>query len=249
MATNEELRDERNARRDHIDSLQFPLSAVAQEERQFVETCARMFYGEDWNYYSNALKQEVVWCFEKAIQHLGDRCSRPIRYLEIGSCQGLSMSIIGRLLFRYTGIRTLVSVDPYFPGGYSEGGRSLEGVPVAQPIDKTTRDKALALYRTLDLPVDLREKTSTSALEELIRNEARFDLVYIDGSHEGMVPLVDCGLCWPLLTSDGVLMLDDHYWPDVHPVKLQCDVHCHRIAECWKVAVYEKPRGEPRIAR
>jgi hypothetical protein len=34
-------------------------------------------------------------------------------------------------------------------------------------------------------------------------------------------------------------MLDDHYWPDVKPVKALCDKHLRKVCEVWKVAAYE----------
>ena len=44
------------------------------------------------------------------------------------------------------------------------------------------------------------------------RRAARFDLVYVDGSHRGLDVLVDAALSWPLLEVGGVVVFDDYRW-------------------------------------
>jgi hypothetical protein len=68
----------------------------------------------------------------------------------------------------------------------------------------------------------------------LIRRDRKYNLIYIDGSHEGLHPITDFGFCRALIASGGIVMLDDPYWPDVVPVRELCRRRLERVAECWK---------------
>jgi hypothetical protein len=203
--------------------------------RQRVMESAVSIYGDEWNHYSDALRPEIALGFTMTIDATG---ADEISYLEIGSNRGLSMAFIGALLGHRGKLKRLVSVDPYFASGYAEGalGPYQTGRHVA--IDQSTRDGALRLYAALNLSVELIERTSEEALKELIANHENFDLVYIDGYHEQLVPAVDFGLSYALLAKPGIIILDDHLWPDVLPIKQLCDRHATRIQETWKTASY-----------
>jgi len=218
-----------------------PLSAATEVSVDRVRRAAEAVYGERWNFYSNALRREVVHVFERALDLLA-AAGRPLAYLEIGSCQGLSMSLVGELARNRDVLGRLVSIDPYFEGGYVEGAASPWGVESTIRIDKTTRDGALELYRSLALEVELLEETSTAGLKRLVRADDTFDLIYVDGSHEGLLPFSDTGLAVALLAPGGVVVLDDHHWPDVKQVKEICDRHCRHVGESWKLVAY-RPDG------
>lgn len=191
-----------------------------------------------WNFYSNALRREVVHTFELAVEELSQKFTK-INYLEIGSAQGLSMSLIGSLLRGQSVLGRLVSADPYFDQGYREGKHGVWGRDVHVKMDKSARERAKSLYRAMDLDVELVEAISTEALRLLIQGGNQFHLIYIDGSHEGLDPMVDFGLSAALLHPEGVIMLDDHHWPNVYAVKDLCDQHCVKVYESWKVAAYK----------
>ena len=203
--------------------------------RGAVMDAAISIYGEAWNHYSDALRPEIALGFIKTVDALS---GRDVAYLEIGSNRGLSMAFIALLLRRRGQSGRLVSIDPYFPDGYDEGalGPYEHGRHVS--IDHKVRDGALRLYKALDLEVDLMERTSEEALKQLIRQEQRFDLIYIDGYHERLVPTVDFGLSYAVLAKNGIIILDDHLWPDVLPLKLLCDKHATVVQETWKTASY-----------
>lgn len=195
-----------------------------------------------WNFYSNALRREVAYTFELAVDELSQKFNK-INYLEIGSAQGLSMSLIGSLLRQRGVLGRLVSADPYFDQGYLEGKHGVWGKDVHVKMDKSAKERAKALYREVGLDVELMETVSTDALRLLIQGGEQFHLIYIDGSHEGLDPIVDFGLSRALLHSEGVIMLDDHHWPNVHVVKDICDQHCVKVHESWKVAAYKLGRA------
>ena len=238
MATNLNRAQRRLRELQSQDYSHLPLSASTEDSIRQVKEAAESIYGDRWNYYSNALRREVVQVFEMCIRGLS-QSSQKIDYLEIGSCQGLSMSIIARLLINSSALGKLVSVDPYFAEGYVEGGLGIWEKNDEITIDKTTRNNAYSLYNLLKLEVHHIEEVSFVGLKSLICSNRHFNLIYIDGSHEGMNPLRDLGLSFELAAPGGIIILDDHHWPDVKVIKELCDCHCNKIAESWKVAAYE----------
>jgi len=212
------------------------IDPVSEAVRAQVEVAARSIYGEDWNYYSDALRPEIVAGFVESISACSNHGA--IDYLEIGSCQGLSMSLIGLLLKARGQLRSLVSVDPYFEGGYEEGEMGPYRTCRRVQIDKKTRSRAFELYRKVGLTVELLEVTSLDGLKTLISAARTFDLIYIDGFHEQLWPVIDFGLSFALLRPNGVIILDDHLWSDVEPIKELCDRNATKIQETWKTASY-----------
>ncbi|HKV40724.1 MAG TPA: class I SAM-dependent methyltransferase [Blastocatellia bacterium] len=213
------------------------LHAETLQAIELTRSAARRIYGEQWNYYSDALRPEVTQSFEASIDELA-REKEKIDYLEIGSCRGVSMSVIASILRLRSLLGSLTSLDPYFEDGYVEGefGPYQEGIQVA--VNKETRDSAFRLYSTLDLSVELREMTSLKGLKQFIPSGREFDLIYIDGSHEKLAPTLDFSLSYSVLRKGGIIMLDDHIWPDVARVKELCDGYGTKIHESWKVACY-----------
>ncbi len=161
--------------------------------------------------------------------------------IEIGSCQGLSMSLVGLLLRQRGALGSLVSVDPYFDSGYFEGHLGPYRARQHVAIDQHTKESAQRLYSALSLPVEIRQATSLEGLRELIRSGRSFELIYIDGSHEALWPAIDFGMSCALLRAGGVLILDDHLWPDVLPIKKLCDLHGTKVQETWKTASFHLP--------
>ena len=53
---------------------------------------------------------------------------------------------------------------------------------------------------------------SRRMLLELLAEDVRFDLVYIDGSHLALDVLVDASLAWQLLGQNGTMIFDDYTW-------------------------------------
>ena len=189
------------------------------------------------NFYSNALRREVVYTFQYVINQLAAEFNK-IDYLEIGSCQGSSLAVISSILRSKGILNGLVSIDPYFESGYIEGDKGIWKESKKVEIDKTAKEIALCLYKHLNFNVELIEDISRLALLSLVKQNRKFQLIYIDGSHEWFNPLIDFGLCTYLIDSGGVIMLDDHHWPDVKYVKELCERHLEKVYECWKIAAY-----------
>ena len=202
-----------------------------------VQRCAQQIVGDDWDYYSGTLRPQCAAVFEQVISVLPSN-SEVVHYLEIGSANGASMSLVAMLLKRSRPNIRLVSVDPYYERGYQEGERGPIKTRLDININKQTRERALRLYREMQINVELIEMESTRGLVELIKRGSLFDMIYIDGFHEGLQPVIDFGLCRPLLKPGGVILLDDHMWPDVQPIKAICDVHAEKVAASAKIAAY-----------
>jgi predicted O-methyltransferase YrrM len=210
------------------------LCASTQKLLKICKSEAFSVYGDSWNYQSDALRHEMVYGFQTCIKHLRDRVNK-INYLEIGSCQGLSMSIIGSIIYEdFDKSCKLYSIDPYGESGYFEKN-------IQVPINKSTKQKALSLYKLLNLNVNLIEEFSDNGLKQLISQNLNFNLIYIDGAHEGMIPFTDLALSLQLVSPEGaVIILDDHKsYDDVKYIKLLCDRNFKKIYENWKIAVYQ----------
>ena len=208
------------------------ISPVTEESIHKVREAAKGIYGDKWSRYSDALRNDCVLTDEKCISELSSKFDK-IDFLEIGSAQGLSTSIINQLIRDQNASGTCTSVDPYYEEGYSETGVNVQ-------INKETRNNAAALYKSLNLDVDIVEKISFEGLTQLIREDKKYHLINIDGYNSGLNPTVDFGLSYSLLHKDGIIMVNNHAWPDVARVKSLCDRHCEKIAECWRIAAYRK---------
>jgi len=49
-------------------------------------------------------------------------------------------------------------------------------------------------------------------LQDLIKNNESFDIIYIDGSHKAVNVLQDMVLSWELLNDNGIMICDDYEW-------------------------------------
>ena len=123
---------------------------------------------------------------------------RASRVLEIGSFEGLSTSYF---LWRLADLE-LTCVDT-FEG--SEGLPSGEREGLEDAFDRNIALVDRSRVRKL-------RGDSRRVLLDLADEHARYDLVYVDGSHRGLDVLVDAALSWPLLEVGGVVVFDDYRW-------------------------------------
>lgn len=208
----------------NADYSNLPLLTTTEESIHCVEIAAKSVYGDNWNFYSNALRREVVKVFESCVQRLS-ASNQAIDYCEIGSCQGLSMSIFARLLKDADALGRLVSIDPYFSEGYVEGLLGIWKKNNEIIINIKTKENAYKLYNLLQIEVEHIEEISSVGLKKMVCENQRFNLIYIDGSHEGMNPLKDLGFSLDLIVKNGIIVLDDHHWQDVKVIKDLLDRH------------------------
>ncbi len=123
---------------------------------------------------------------------------RAARILEIGSFEGLSTCYF---LWRLTDLQ-LTCVDT-FEGSAGLPSGEREGLEAA--FDRNVQLVDASRVRKL-------AGDSRRVLLDLADEQARFDLVYVDGSHRALDVLVDAALSWPLLEVGGVVVFDDYRW-------------------------------------
>jgi len=106
-----------------------------------------------------------------------------------------------------------VAIDPYQSGNHYVGEAGLLAVEQAD----------LSGY------LDFKEDFSELCLPELLRENARFDLIYIDGFHLFENVLIDFYYSARLLTEGGVILFDDCANPSVRKVIQFIQANCNAI--------------------
>lgn len=153
----------------------------------------------DWNEGVN--HWSVVKSYEDSVAAVFRQFpnDKVIRYLEIGSGKGISMTYLG---WAIEAQRTpdLTSLDPYPKWAYPPDGPERDG-------GSYWRSAALSMYKAAGLTVRQIRKGSWEGMAELFDQGESFHLIYIDGDHEGLWPLTDWNLALSLIKDGGVIML------------------------------------------
>jgi glycosyltransferase involved in cell wall biosynthesis/predicted O-methyltransferase YrrM len=132
---------------------------------------------------------------------------KPARILEIGSYEGRSTCYLIENAAKLS-VLEIHCVDTW------EGGIEHDSDAMREVERRFDHNVALARRRAAHA-ASLRKikKPSTRALAELIaRQEAPFDLVYVDGSHKAPDVLADAVLAFQLLRVGGIMIFDDYLW-------------------------------------
>lgn len=126
-------------------------------------------------------------------EHLSEFDGRPVRCLEIGSHEGRSAVWIAQHLLSHPSA-TLMCIDPW----PSQAAESRFDANIAE----TGRAPQV-------------RKLKTSSWQGLPTLKPGFDLIYIDGNHEGRHVLEDAILSMRLLKVGGLLIFDDYPYQPV----------------------------------
>lgn len=118
--------------------------------------------------------------------------------LEIGSWEGRSAIFFLEFCPRCD----MTSIDTF------AGGQERAGMEELGEVELRF-DSNLAPYGGR---VEKIRSRSVPALDRLGSERRRFDIVYIDGSHERDDVVLDSFLAWRLLKQDGLLIWDDYRW-------------------------------------
>ncbi len=147
----------------------------------------RYSFTEDWFTYRIATWKKL----------LAPLKARPnLRALEIGTYEGRSaLWLLENILTDETS--KVVCIDSY-PGPL----RQIEDT-FRKNIKRGGFEKRVNLYVAPS-------QTVVSGLNE------NFDLIYIDGHHEGEQITIDAEACWSCLKPGGILIFDDYKWPIEH---------------------------------
>ena len=201
--------------------------------------------GDDHDTYSGATAAEIASGFDYCVEILLKN-KKHLSYLEIGSAKGKSMALIGMLSQSYNASFKGISIDPYFEDAYNEGADQPErfllnaGVYSA-PINSQSREQAFSLWEQVNIEVDQIRQTSSKGLNTLFNKNIKFDLVYIDGLHDGLTPIVDFVNVINLTNDGSIIILDDRHWTNVHHLRKICDntIGLEKIFENWKISAYQ----------
>jgi predicted O-methyltransferase YrrM len=152
-------------------------------------------FTEDW-FSSNV----PVW--QKVLAPL---VGKPVRALEIGVFEGRStVWLLDHVLTHPEASLTWIDT---FQGGAEHQGTDLTGLE--------------ARFRANTAKYGPKVRGHVGASRDVLRTLSgeRFDLVYIDGSHESADVLSDAVLAWPLVKPGGLVGFDDYGWrerPEPH---------------------------------
>jgi predicted O-methyltransferase YrrM len=139
----------------------------------------------------------VPWC--AAFSRIFNRAD-PVRILEIGSWEGRST------LFLLT----------YFTQGHLTAVDTWTGDLEAQYVRRDLRDLEVRFDGNLAPCVarlTKRKGSSLQVLPQLLDEQQKFDVIYVDGSHFADDVLTDGITAWRLLKQGGVLIFDDFLTP------------------------------------
>ena len=116
---------------------------------------------------------------------------RPVRFLEIGSYEGRSTVWFLENVLRHPE-STITCIDIFSEERWDL--RFVHNIRASQSAAKVHKLKGRSADRLLELAGQ------------------RFDVIYIDGSHDAADVLLDATLSWPLLAPGGILLFDDYGW-------------------------------------
>lgn len=168
---------------------------VAQVRAEFEEKAARgqfkaiFFDADDWNI--------VQWCV--IFSRIFNRAD-PVNILEIGSWEGRS----ALFFLTYFTQGHLTAVDSW----KFDSDNVYNNTPEFQNSEARF-DANLAPYAAR---LTKRKGSSRQVLPQLLDEEQKFDVIYVDGSHLSDDVLTDGMYAWRLLKQGGVVIFDDLLW-------------------------------------
>ncbi len=220
-------------------------TTISKECAKKVNALAKQTIGLLHEEYSGATAPEIAFGFENCIIDLKNKFEK-VNYLEIGSAKGKSMSLIGLLSIAHNLKFEGISIDPYFEEGYFEGSDQPERFlgrrkKYLAPIKSSNLIEALNLWRKFNLSVKQIRETSLEGLKKLELQKLSFNLIYIDGLHDGLTPIFDFNESLKLIKDKGIIILDDRHWANVHYLRKICDntLALNKIYENWKISCYQ----------
>ena len=140
-------------------------------------------------------------------------------YLEIGSFEGLSAL---NVLFHYKNAK-VTTIDLWDQSNVNSEALEVNFNEVEKRFNKNLEDYT---YNKI-------KKDSVIALREILRKKLSFDVIYIDGSHNGEDILSDAIECYKILSLEGIIIFDDigHHNENV---SIQSYVGFQKFCEIYK---------------
>ena len=133
--------------------------------------------------------------FEIFFNYLPKELNKKFSYLEIGSYEGLSAL---NILSNYPNAN-VTTIDLWDPSNTNSESLDVNFDEVEKRFDENLKE-----YRFTKI-----KKDSVVALRELLKKNILFDIIYIDGSHNGEDILSDALESYKLLNTNGIIIFDD----------------------------------------
>jgi len=131
--------------------------------------------------------------------HFAPLADRPIRYLEIGVCQGVSMAWMAENVLKHPDSRAIgIDFWDMDPQPVRVGMAAIWEKMARERLAPFSEKVTLLKGRSPDILVGLQSGYAES-----------FDIVYIDGDHHLFGVLLDSFLAWRLAKSGAVVVWDD----------------------------------------
>lgn len=192
---------------DYITYLQrWHIKKLAPKVDEFKKRLNEKQFSTDW--FSPNIPQWIL-----AFQKTDTDFSKPIKALEIGSFEGMS---------------ALFTLET-FPNCHLTCADTWQGA--AEHHDKTSpvymADFSTAVMNKFDSNLsgyhDRITKFRGTSFQFLstLAEDARFDLMYIDGSHDSEDVIYDAFLGFKHLNKGGIMIFDDYFWGDFYKKPLQ----------------------------
>jgi predicted O-methyltransferase YrrM/GR25 family glycosyltransferase involved in LPS biosynthesis len=130
--------------------------------------------------------------------------------LEIGTFAGTS--VIGML--QYLPNANATTIDPWVSYVEKECATEIN----TSSLEKILEMNVEKIFYENILKAGFKEKVtaikgdSTFVLIDLIKQNKRFDFIYVDGSHKAIDCYIDCLLSWQLLNDNGIMSIDDYLY-------------------------------------
>ena len=109
---------------------------------------------------------------------------------------------------------TITCVDPWT--SYSQNSDSFNSYNTEGTEWNFKSHKNTFLYNISESgsenQVIVKDGFSHKLIPELILENKKYDLIYIDGNHTAPFVLTDCVLSWYVLKEQGLMIFDDYWW-------------------------------------
>jgi hypothetical protein len=170
-----------------------PANHVAEISAEFETQAAKGQFKELW--FDMNL---VPWCvtFSRVFNR-----TDPVRILEIGSWEGRSTLFF----LTYFAQGQMTAVDTW--AGSDEW--HYHATPDLRDLEARFDDNLAPFAER----VTKRKGSSLNVLPQLIDEQQKYDVIYVDGSHFADNAVTDSLNAWRLLKQDGIMIFDDVMWP------------------------------------
>lgn len=137
--------------------------------------------------------------------------------VEIGTWKGLSANKMANLFkdsdkkARIVCVDTFLGSPEHMDGEWASNGLGRKnGIPCL--FDVFRNNTKILKNNDIIYPFPI---SSMEAAHFMLKKQAEFDLIYVDGSHEYESVLMDITLFWKILKKGGIMVFDDAKWTGV----------------------------------